>query len=604
MKKTKAKTKTYTPFYKDWTFIILAGILILMLICYIYRSVKPMILNVLPQTPTEQEKSYNKNHEQYNTPTPFINYDKLSSDTKNHLHVDSYDIKDNKRIYYDSLLERYSYYSDGNANLVNSYVGSHGVISPTDKITSINGTLFNRSKAHIALSKSPQYSALNLDLWKLVDYTNRFRILNIYGSLRGSGGRNYDDGKTYHLMKLHNANDVGQDGDCIFYFIRDCAPNECAGLSDFMGNYYPDPPAHYAVPQELKNKYHVKWCAPIFMNLAQSEDTYDDGDSFSYSNWEYTYLNGSPLSKSLKQPKDPTRKFTRGIISANEFNSKRHYSNKLYSNGNSYFLQLMYKNYENMSNNNSKSRNFNSNYKFIDAYRKGWHINPIMFNDFVRQPNTYNSPYLFNYTIGDDMACQNIKPMSQTMLNYIEHQDYNLPCNYDNNHYYYRTIEGTLVRDDNIKSVNNGQNVFIMGNPSSSRKMPTGKNSLEKEYYSTSIEYQYARKYNDSPVDASQFLNYKRYDCGFEPLWMIGLINDSKIGTYHPGEMVKFAGVTTDKPVSHYYIVDNGQKHYIPTYKIHGHDCFKAICTFKGQTKNYVLAKDAYMLKGNVIQHN
>lgn len=179
-----------------------------------------------------------------------------------------------------------------------------------------------------------------------------------------------------------------------------------------------------------------------------------------------------------------------------------------------------------------------------------------------------------------------------------------MPCNYDNNHYYYRTIEGTLVRDDNIKSVNNGQNVFIMGKPSSNRKMPTGKNSLEKEYYSTPIEYQYAVKYNNSPTDASQFLNYKRCDCGFEPLWMIGLINDSKIGTYHPGEMVRFAGTVTSKPVSHYYIVENGQKHYIPTYKIHGHDCFKAICTFKGQTKHYVLAKDAYMLKGIVIQHN
>ena len=44
MKKTKAKTKTYTPFYKDWTFIILSGILILMLICYIYRSVKHYVL--------------------------------------------------------------------------------------------------------------------------------------------------------------------------------------------------------------------------------------------------------------------------------------------------------------------------------------------------------------------------------------------------------------------------------------------------------------------------------------------------------------------------------------------------------------------------------
>lgn len=92
MKKTKAKAKTYTPFYKDWTFIILFGILILIFVCYVYRSFKPIVLNMLPQTPTVQEKSYIKNHEQYNTPTPFINYDKLSSNTKNYLHVDSLNV--------------------------------------------------------------------------------------------------------------------------------------------------------------------------------------------------------------------------------------------------------------------------------------------------------------------------------------------------------------------------------------------------------------------------------------------------------------------------------------------------------------------------------
>ena len=585
--------------YINLIFVILLDILIL--VCCSITHSNLQVPYTKSQVMTKQEKTYNKIHKSSNNPMPRINYKKLSNN--NHLHVDSYDIKDNKRIYYDSLLMRYGYYYHGNSNLVTNYVGSHGIIGPTDKITPISNSLFSENKIHVALSKGAQYSSLNLNLYPLVDYANRFRIRNIYYSLENQNNPNYMNGPLYRLMKLSNLDPESDNDDCIFYFIKDCAPNECAGLSDFLGNFYDNPPTHYSVPQELKEKHSIKWCAPIFMNEAQAED-YGDGDSINYSDWQFTYLNGKLLSKPLKQPKDPTRKFTGEIISTKVFNSKRGKPNVLYSNGNSYFLQLMYKNYENMSNNNSKSRNFNSNYKFIDAYRKGWHINPIMFNDFVRQPNTYNSPYLFNYTIGDDMAWQNIKPMSQTMLNYIEHQDYNLPCNYDNNHYYYRTIEGTLVRDDNIKSVNNGRNVFIMGNPSSSRKMPTGKNSLEKEYYSTSIEYQYAVKYNDSPVDASQFLNYKRCDCGFEPLWMIGLINDSKIGTYHPGEMVRFAGTVTSKPVSHYYIIENGQKHYIPTYKIHGKDCFKAICTFKGQTKHYVLAKDAYMLRGNVIQHN
>lgn len=906
--------------YINLIFVILLDILIL--VCCSITHLNLQVPYTKSQVMTKQEKTYNKIHKSSNNPMPRINYKKLSNN--NHLHVDSYDVKDNKRIYYDSLLMRYGYYYHGNSNLVTNYVGSHGIIGPTDKITPSSNSLFSENKIHVALSNGAQYSSLNLNLYPLVDYANRFRIRNIYYSLENQNNPNYMNGPLYRLMKLSNLDPESDNDDCIFYFIKDCAPNECAGLSDFLGNFYDNPPTHYSVPQELKEKHSIKWCAPIFMNEAQAED-YGDGDSINYSDWQFTYLNGKLLSKPLKQPKDPTRKFTRGIISTKVFNSKHGKPNVLYSNGNAYFLQLMYKNYENMSNDNPKSCNLNSNYKFIDAYRRGWHINPIMFNNFVRQPNKYNSPYLFNYTIGGDMAWQNIKPMSQTMLNYIEHQDYNLPCNYDNNHYYYRTIEGTLVRDDNIKSVNNGQNVFIMGTPTSNRKMPTGKNSFKntapylkqmkkdnrnphpslalsnsiqysnlqlnnqklidyankfrarnidalesadgymingkyhaiiepqvdpyadkqiqyyyiqdcapsesydlnnfirttqnnsiryrvpedakeeayvkwcvpiyrerftgkfvdeggnwvkeyldgkslfnklkvptdqtsdfqvnslkiddlynsqrktfysngnsyflqqmyenmqhiknyhlisaynsnwylspiifntfvrntnqysspylfnywqnnqtllgkakpntqemtsfleqqsnnlpanydqnhyyyrtlegtlirddniksinnnqsvlimgnphddrsqigsKKYYQSELEYDYAKKYQGKPEEASKFLNFKRCDGGFEPLWKIGLENSYKIGKYHPGEILKFADNLSNNQISNYYVVQNGQKLYIPTYNIDGQTCFKVRFTPQEPFGEYVRAQDIWLLNGNHVHSN
>lgn len=82
---------------------------------------------------------------------------------------------------------------------------------------------------------------------------------------------------------------------------------------------------------------------------------------------------------------------------------------------------------------------------------------------------------------------------------------------------------------------------------------------------------------------------------------MVSLVGDDCIDTYHSGEIVQFNDKLSDKKVSKYYIVDNGVKKYIPTYKVDSYVCFKATVTFKSATKHYVCAQDAYMLMGDKV---
>lgn len=185
------------------------------------------------------------------------------------------------------------------------------------------------------------------------------------------------------------------------------------------------------------------------------------------------------------------------------------------------------------------------------------------------------------------------------MTSFLEQQSNNLPANYDQNHYYYRTLEGTLVRDDNIKSINNNQSVLIMGNPHDDRSQIGS-----KKYYQSELEYDYAKKYQGKPEEASKFLNFKRCDGGFELLWKIGLENSYKIGKYHHGEILKFADNLSNNQVSNYYVVQNGQKLYISTYNIDGQTCFKVKFTPQEPFGEYVRAQDTWMLNGNRVLSN
>ena len=249
---------------------------------------------------------------------------------------------------------------------------------------------------------------------------------------------------------------------------------------------------------------------------------------------------------------------------------------------------------------NGKTNKLNDKYRLIDAYKKGLHLNPIIFNDFVQVNNKYDSPYLLNYQYNGQPVWMKLHPKSQAMLSYLECQDYNLPCNYDNDHYYYRLLEGTLVRDDSITYVNGNIKPMIMGDIHD-KVMPD--NKKDQAYYATKMEYDYARKYRNNYKNASQYLNYERSDGGLEPLWMIGLAKDKQIGTYHPGEIVRYNDKLSTKPISKYYIVQHGKQYYLPVYNVHGVTCFKATVTFKGKTRYFVRAQDAYMLMGNKIHH-
>ena len=58
----------------------------------------------------------------------------MSKNSADNLHIDSYTVKNINDMYTDSLLERNSYFSGSGTNFVNSYVGSHGIISFCDPI--------------------------------------------------------------------------------------------------------------------------------------------------------------------------------------------------------------------------------------------------------------------------------------------------------------------------------------------------------------------------------------------------------------------------------------------------------------------------------------
>ena len=78
--------------------------------------------------------TYIQRHQSHSNPNPAIDYEHLSKNSADHLHIDSYTVKNINDMYTDSLLERNSYFSGSGTNFVNSYVGSHGIISFCDPI--------------------------------------------------------------------------------------------------------------------------------------------------------------------------------------------------------------------------------------------------------------------------------------------------------------------------------------------------------------------------------------------------------------------------------------------------------------------------------------
>lgn len=500
---------------------------------------------------------YAQKHKATNDPVPKIDYDALPKDTnKRYLHIDSYQVKNSQDIYFDSLLERYAYFTGVYRDEINSYIGSHGVISPKDPITKADLVFAKKYAKYVALSDSSQYSDLSLNYNPLIEFANKARFYGLYQNKTNEPFNAWN-----HIFGQYSPSAKAKDNpyEGLDYWTNDCAPNEIYGNS----------------------KHANKVTVALFQ--ADMPDSYNDG---------------TLGIKAPGLPRDSTNDYRFGQLSAKTFHNGLT-NNTIYSNGNSYFLQQMYQNYKQLCHDDPATREFADSYRFIDAYHQGWHISPIMFNDFVRQPNYLKSPYLFNYWRNKKYVWQVINPKSQIMLNFLEKQNYNLPCNYDNDHYYYRTIEGTMVRDDNIQYVNNKVKPLIMGRPTDKKMMPHSKK--DQLYYNNNIEFEFAKKYKKDPTKASLMLNYKRLDGGFQPLWMIGLVGDDNIGTYHPGEIVRFNDKLSAKKVSKYYIVDNGVKKYIPTYKVNGYDCFKATVTFKGVTKYYMRSQNAYMLMGDKI---
>lgn len=536
-----------------------------------------------------KNSEYAGRHAANNNPNPVIDYKKLSKLTDNYLHIDSYQVKDKKQMYSDSLLERYSYFKNGNSNFINSYVGSHGVISDSDPITNVQTQgVFSRDQyaTRVALSTNYKFSQWNRELNPVIDYANYLRSYSVYNKQFATSSHAIINSLT---PTDTNVNNDGNDDSETLYFSKNFAPSESRSL-----DYFSESPAAtdwaFGIDDKLKQK-----ASSQNENLMYAHGSIgsDDGDPHD----DTYFFDGTEMSMP-SLPSDSTTAFWGKQLRAKKL--YKHVGNTVYSNGNAYFLQQMYQNYKNMcAGQEADYKKLGDDYKMIDVYKKGWHVSPVMFNDFVRQPNKYGSPYQFNYVVDGKPVWQVYDPESHDMLNYIEKQNYNLPANYDTKHYYYRTIEGTLVRDDNIETVNGNVQPLIMGRPDSSRPMP--KNSSDSSYYNTQQEYSYASKYGFFAGDASQRLNYLRNDSGLEPLWMVGINNNAQIGTVHPGEIIRFDDKLTPKHVSKYYVVENGHKLYIPTYKVSGYDCFKVKMSFKGEVAHYVRAQDAYMLCGNKV---
>lgn len=575
--------------------ILIVGICLFFLLRNSLVDHKPLI-----QTPSSA--MYLSKHKAINDPNPKIDYNKptKASQVGFATHIDSFNVKDNKRIYFDSLLERYSYYDKvGNPDFVNSYIGSHGIISHDDPILPVHSHFSNKIPKGIsfkntapylkqmkkdnrnphpsfALSNSIQYSSLQLSNQRLIDYANKFRARNL-DVLESADG--YMTNGKYHPI-IHSSVYPDDDKQIEYYYIQDCAPSESFGLTDFVkDNQHSN--TEYQVPQDEQDETNLNWFVPIYQNRRIS-DGIEEGPDI----WENEYLNKVKFSSKLEIPTDNTKDFSANSLKISDlYDGNR---KTLYSNGNSYFLQQMYQNMQHIN-----------NYHLISVYNSNWYLNPVIFNTFVRNTNQSSSPYLFNYWQNNQTLLEKAKLNTQKMTSFLEQQSNNLPANYDQNHYYYRTLEGTLIRDDNIKSINNNQSVLIMGNPHDDRSQIGS-----EKYYQSSLEYEYARKYQGKPEEASKFLNFKRCDGGFEPLWKIGLENSYKIGKYHPGEILKFADSLSNNQVSNYYVVQNGQKFYIPTYNVDGQTCFKVKFTPQEPFGEYVRAQDVWLLNGSQVHSN
>lgn len=346
-----------------------------------------------------------------------------------------------------------------------------------------------------ALSNSIQYSSLQLSNQRLIDYANKFRARNL-DVLESADG--YMTNGKYHPI-IHSSVYPDDDKQIEYYYIQDCAPSESFGLTDFVkDNQHSN--TEYQVPQDEQDETNLNWFVPIYQNRRIS-DGIEEGPDI----WENEYLNKVKFSSKLEIPTDNTKDFSANSLKISDlYDGNR---KTLYSNGNSYFLQQMYQNMQHIN-----------NYHLISVYNSNWYLNPVIFNTFVRNTNQSSSPYLFNYWQNNQTLLEKAKLNTQKMTSFLEQQSNNLPANYDQNHYYYRTLEGTLIRDDNIKSINNNQSVLIMGNLHDDRSQIGS-----EKYYQSSLEYEYARKYQGKPEEASKFLNFKRCDGGFEPLWKIAI---------------------------------------------------------------------------------
>lgn len=381
--------------------IILISILLIILIVGIclFFWLRNLLADHKPLIQTPSSTMYLSKYKAINDPNPKIDYNKptKASQVGFATHIDSFNVKDNKRIYFDSLLERYSYYDKvGNPDFVNSYIGSHGIISHDDPILPIHSHFSNKIPKGIsfkntapylkqmkkdnrnphpsfALSNSIQYSNLQLNNQKLIDYANKFRARNL-DALESADG--YMINGKYHAI-IEPQVDPYADKQIQYYYIQDCAPSESYDLNNFIRTTQNNS-IRYRVPEDAKEEAYVKWCVPIYRERFTGEFVDEGGD------WVKEYLDGKSLFNKLKVPTDQTSDFQVNSLKIDDlYNSQR---KTFYSNGNSYFLQQMYENMQHIK-----------NYHLISAYNSNWYLSPIIFNTFVRNTNQYSSPYLFNY---------------------------------------------------------------------------------------------------------------------------------------------------------------------------------------------------------------
>lgn len=177
------------------------------------------------------------NHHSINNPNGNVNYKKVPKSIQNkYLHIDTYSLKPKSKIYFDSLLERYSYFYKGDTNFVTSYVGSHGFVNQYDPIVPADNKHFYKYNQYVALSPNYRYSDLSYNPHRINNYANAMRIANLANEKLQAEIFKKNDANSYQGLIVKDSSLSQDEG--IAYFSSNCAPRESYCLTDFDNGKY------------------------------------------------------------------------------------------------------------------------------------------------------------------------------------------------------------------------------------------------------------------------------------------------------------------------------------------------------------------------------